>query len=144
MKTLSVVLVVLVSSQSLAQGMTHVPPWTMVGGKACYEFQDAKKLVTIDADLDAALKKNEQWQELIKNLQEASRQLQMALTDEKNANDLLKNNDASLASRLMNETSRANTAEAKPGMWPAWGIAAGVGLLVGLLAGIFLGVYAAK
>lgn len=144
MKTIAALLVALLPTQGLAQGMTHIPAWTMVGGKACYEFQDAKKLVQVDADLDTALKKNDQWAELTKNLQEASVELQAGLTAEKNANDLLKNNGASLASKLMAETSRANTAEAKPGMWPAWGIAAGVGLLVGAILGLVLGVYVAK
>lgn len=143
MRTTAFVLAVLMSSNAMAD-MTHVPKWTMVGGKACYEFQDAQKLVIIDADLETLIQKDKTWAELTKNLQEANKQTQIALTAEKNANITLKNNIDSLAARLMEETARANKAEAKPGMFPAWAIGAGVGLLVGVIAGILLGVYAAK
>lgn len=124
--------------------MTHVPPWKMVGGKACYEFQDAQKLVILDADLETYLKKDFAWAELTKNLQEAQKQMQIALTAEKNANVTLTNNGSALAAQLMDETARANKAEAKPGMFPAWAIGAGVGIAVGLIVGILFGVYVSK
>lgn len=143
MKTTAFVLAVLMSSQAMAD-MTHVPPWTMVGGKACYEFQDAQKLVILDADLESLIRKDKVWAELTKNLQESQRQMQIALTAEKNANVTLKNNGDALAAKLMDETARANKAETKPGPFPAWAYGAGVGLVVGVIAGILLGVYAAK
>lgn len=143
MKATAFVLAVLMSTNAVAD-MKHVPPWTMTGGKACYEFQEAKKLVQIDSDLTACLAKDIEWAELVKNLQTASAQLQVALTAEKSAGATLKANSDHLAAELMKETERANKAEAKPGMFPAWAIGAGVGLVVGVIAGILLGVYVSK
>ena len=142
-KLLAALICVLLPSTGFAD-MTHVPPWTMTGGKACYEFQDAKKLVQVDSDLTTCLKKDTDWAELTKNLQESAVQLQTALTEEKNAAATLKANGDSLSARLMDETARANKAEAKPGIWPAWGIAGGIGLVIGVIAGILLGVYVSK
>lgn len=144
MKKTAAVLAVLMSTQALAEGMLHVPPWTMVNGKACYEFQDAKKLLVLDADLEAFIKKDVEWASLTKNLQDSNKQLTVALTAEKNANITLKDNSDKLTAKLLDETARANKAEAKPGPFPAWAIAGGVGIAVGVIAGIILGVYVAK
>jgi len=124
--------------------MKHVPPWTMVGTRACYEFQDAKKLLVLDADLEALIKKDLEWAALTKNLQDGAVQLNLALTAEKNANGTLKTNNDKLVADLLKETKRANDAEAKPGAFPAWAIAGGIGLGVGVVAGVILGVYVAK
>jgi hypothetical protein len=140
----ALVLAVLMSTQALAEGMLHVPPWTMVNGKACYEFQDAKKLLVLDADLEAFIKKDAEWASLTQNLQESNRQLTLALTAEKRANVILKDNGEALTAELLATTARANKAEAKPGPFPAWAIAGGVGIAVGVIAGVVLGVYVAK
>lgn len=144
MRKTAVVLVVLMSSQALAEGMLHVPPWTMVNGKACYEFQDAKKLLVLDADLEAFIKKDTEWASLTKNLQDSAKQLTVALTAEKSANFTLQTTNDKLNALLVKETTRANQAEAKPGPFPAWAIAGGVGIAVGIVAGVVLGVYIAK
>ena len=124
--------------------MLHVPPWTMVGSRACYEFQDAKRLVILDATLEAMLKKDLEWSSLTKNLQESSTQLTVALTAEKHAGVTLKKNGEQLAARLLEETARANKAEARSGPFPAWLIGGAVGVGIGVIAGIILGVYVAK
>lgn len=144
MKKTALVLVVLMSTQALAEGMLHVPPWTMVNGKACYEFADAKKLLVLDADLEALIKKDLEWASLTQNLQESNRQLTLALLAEKRANVTLKDNGNALTAELLDATARANKAEAKPGPFPAWAIAGGVGIAIGVIAGVVLGVYVAK
>jgi len=124
--------------------MNYVPKWTMVDGKACYEFSQAKKLVEIDDELDTLLRKELVWQQLTKDLQDGRKQLQLALTAETSAKTTLAQNNADLASRLLTETARADKAEARPGAFPAWAIAGGIGIGAGVIVGILLGVYVAK
>lgn len=137
-------MLVVFPSTALADGMKHIPPWHMCGEQACYSFTDAKKLLVLDADLEALIKKDVAWAELVKSLQEGSRQLDLALLAEKSANFTLQQSNNKLNGLLLKEATRANVAEAKPGPFPAWLIAGGVGIGVGVVAGIVLGVYVAK
>lgn len=144
MKLTALLMLLVFPSTVLAEGMKHIPPWKMCGDKACYEFEDAKKLLVLDADLEALIKKDLEWAELVKNLQESSKQLNVALAAEKSANSTLQTSNTKLNEMLVKETTRANKAEAKPGPFPAWAIGAGAGIAVGVVAGILLGVYVAK
>jgi hypothetical protein len=138
------VLVVLLSTPAYADELKYVPKWSMCGDKACYTFDQAKKLVEIDLQLNTLLLKEVQWMQLNKDLQEGAKQLQLALTAEKNVSAQLKTNGEQLTTRLMSETERANKAEARPGSFPAWAIGGAVGVGIGIIAGILLGVYVAK
>lgn len=144
MKLTSLVLIAALSSPAYADGMKHIPAWKMCGEKACYEFEDAKKLLILDADLEALIQKDLQWAALVKHLQEGAVQLTVALTAEKSANGTLQLSNNKLNEMLVREVTRANKAEAKPGPFPAWAIGAGVGIAVGVVAGVLLGVYVAK
>ena len=137
-------LVVVLPTQAFADGLKHIPAWKMCGDKACYEFQDAKKLLVLDADLEAFIQKEALWEAQMKNLRESNAQGSLALAAEKSANLTLQVSNTLLNEKLVKETTRANTAEAKPGPFPAWVIAGGVGIAVGVVAGIVLGVYVAK
>lgn len=144
MKYTAVVLVVLLSLPSRAEGMLHVPPWTMVNGKACYEFLDAKKLLLLDSDFEALLAKDVAQGKILVELKIAAQKFQEALDAEKRANVTLTSSNKDLSDRLFKETVRANKESAKPGPFPAWAIGAGVGIAVGVVAGVVLGVYVAK
>lgn len=139
-----IVLVVLLSLPCRAEGMLHVPLWTMVDGKACYEFLDAKKLLILDSDFEALLVKDSTQGKILVELKTAAQKFQEALDAEKRANVTLASSNKDLGERLFKETKRANDAEARPGPFPAWAIGAGVGIAVGVIAGIVLGVYVAK
>lgn len=134
----------LVSSLVHADGMLHVPPWTMVNGKACYEFLDAKKLLILDADLEALLQEEATQTRIIAELKLTVKKYQEALAAEKSAFGTLQHSNDILNRMLLKETTRANNAEARPGPFPAWAIAGGVGIAVGIVAGVVLGVYVAK
>jgi hypothetical protein len=144
MKIIASLLCVLLPLNAFADELKHIPKWTMVGPKACYEFDKAKKLVELDLQFEQLLQADRLWRQINGNLEESSRQLNLALTAEKHAAGLLKENGEKLTAKLMLETERANMAEVKPGPFPAWAIGAGVGLGVGIIAGIILGVYVAK
>ena len=128
----------------LADGMKHFPVWKMCGDKACYEFKDAKKLLILDSDFDAMIQQNLAWAEQVKNLNKGVTQLTLALSAEKSAALSLQTSVDKLNEQLVKEVTRANTAEAKPGPFPAWAIGGGIGIAVGVVAGILLGVYVAK
>jgi hypothetical protein len=136
-------LLVVFPSTALAE-LKHIPAWKMCGEKACYEFEDAKKLLVLDADLEALIQKQPLWEQQVKDLREGAKQLDLALAAEKSANSTLQTTNSKLNEALVKETTRANKAEAKPGPFPAWAIAGGVGLAVGVIAGVVLGVYVAK
>ena len=144
MKAVALVLLLVFPSSVLADELKYVPKWTMVGSRACYEFDQAKKLVEIDSQLEMLLQKDLQWRGITKDLQEGVVQLNVALAAEKNIAAALKLNGEQLTARLMDETARANKAEARSGPFPAWAIAGGIGIGVGVIAGIILGVYVAK
>jgi hypothetical protein len=116
----------------------------MVNGKACYEFQDAKKLLVLDADMEALIQRDATTYKILQATEDGAVQLGFALSSEKDVTKALQKNIESLTRQLLAETTRANKAEAKPGMWPAWGVAGAICLGIGLLAGILLGVYVAK
>jgi len=143
-KAVALVLLLVFPSSVLADELKYVPKWTMVGSRACYEFDQAKKLVEIDSQLEMLLQKDLQWRGITKDLQEGVVQLNVALAAEKNIAAALKLNGEQLTARLMDETARANKAEARSGPFPAWAIAGGIGIGVGVIAGIILGVYVAK
>lgn len=137
------VLAVLMSSPAFAE-LKYIPKWTLVDKKACYDFDQAAKLIEVDLQLDLMLKKEPIWEQMLKDYKEGSRLLYVAVDAEKSANDTLKTSNDVLNKMLIKETTRANNAEARPGAWPAWAIAGGIGLGVGIVAGIVLGVYVAK
>jgi len=143
-KAVALLLLLAFPSSVFADELKHIPKWTMVGPKACYEFQDAKKLVELDSEFDKLLEADRLWRQITANLEESGKQTTIALTAEKNISAALKFNGEQLTARLMTETARANKAEAKPGIFPAWAIAGGIGIAVGVIAGIVLGVYVAK
>jgi septum formation inhibitor MinC len=143
-RLIAALLLVVLPTQALADGLKHIPPWKMCGDKACYEFSDAKKLLVLDADLEALIQKEVLWEKQVKDLRESNALGSLALAAEKSANNTLKENNEKLNAMLVKETTRANKAEAKPGPFPAWVIAGGVGVAVGVVAGIVLGVYVAK
>ena len=144
MKAVALLLLLAFPSSVFADELKHIPKWTMMGPKACYEFQDAKKLVELDSEFDKLLEADRLWRQINANLQESLKQTNLALALEKNISAELKLNGEQLTARLMTETARANKAEAKPGIFPAWAIAGGIGIAVGVIAGIVLGVYVAK
>ena len=144
MKPTALLLSILLPLQGFADELKHIPKWTMVGPKACYEFQDAKKLVELDSEFDKLLEADRLWRQITADLEESGKQANLALALEKNISAELKLNGEGLTARLMTETARANKAEAKPGIFPAWAIAGGIGIAVGVIAGIVLGVYVAK
>jgi hypothetical protein len=131
-------------SSVLADELKYIPKWKMCGEKACYEFVDAQKLLILDAELDKLYKAAKLHEALEIDLRKAAKDFEDALTSEKAANGTLKTSNDILNKKLVEETTRANRAEAKPGPFPAWAIAGGVGLAVGVIAGIILGVYVAK
>ena len=144
MKAVALLLLLAFPSSVFADELKHIPKWTMMGPKACYEFQDAKKLVELDSEFDKLLEADRLWRQINANLQESLKQTNLALALEKNISAELKLNGEQLTARLMTETARANKAEARPGPFPAWAIAGAVGIGVGVIAGIILGVYVAK
>lgn len=143
-RLITALLLVVLPTQAFADGLKHIPAWKMCGDKACYEFQDAKKLLVLDADLEALIQKEVLWEAQMKNLRDSNAQGSLALAAEKSINLTLAQTNETLNKMLVKETTRANKAEAKPGPFPAWLIAGGVGVAVGVVAGIILGVYVAK
>ena len=143
MKATALLLCLLLPLNAFAE-LKHIPAWKMCGEKACYEFEEAKKLLLLDADLEALIQKDLQWAALVKHLQEGSVQLNLALLAETGVTTTLRESNTKLNELLVKETTRANKAEAKPGPFPAWAIAGGVGVAVGVIAGIVLGVYIVK
>lgn len=143
-RLIAVLLLVVLPTQALADELRYVPKWKMCGDKACYEFDEAKKLVELDADLHLLLQQVSLTTGANVDLKKASTSLQEALEAQKSASLTLEKSNENLNKMLLKETTRANKAEAKPGPFPAWVIAGGVGIAVGVVAGIVLGVYVAK
>ena len=144
MKKTALLMLLVFPSTVLAEGMKHLPAWKMCGEKACYEFEDAKKLLVLDADLEALIQKEVLWEKQMKDLRESNAQGSLALAAEKSANNTLQQSNDKLNAMLIKETTRANQAEARPGPFPAWAIAGGIGIGIGVVAGILLGVFVAK
>ena len=143
-RTLMLLLWFVTPMTTFAEGMKHIPPWTMVNGRACYEFSDAMKLLLLDAGLESLMQTDQQWAVRTQSLKDGATQLSLALAAEKSLSATLLTNNEVLNKQLLTEIQRANTAEAKPGAFPAWAIAGGAGLAVGIVAGVVLGVYIAK
>jgi hypothetical protein len=143
-RTRAIVLAVLMSSAAYADELRYIPKWTMCGDKACYDFDQAKKLLEIDADLHKLTLGQEVQTDIGLSLKKATKNLQEALERQKEAAEKLQLNNTKLNELLIKETTRANQAEARSGPFPAWAIAGGIGIGVGIIAGIILGVYVAK
>jgi hypothetical protein len=124
--------------------MLHVPAWTMVDGRACYEFEQARKLLILDAELTAYYARDVKWAALTQELKDAQTQLQTALDAEKDISSQREQSNVRLNKMLLEATRRADKAEGKPGPYPAWMIGVGVGLGVGVISGILIGVAVAK
>jgi len=127
------------------QGLKYIPKWTIINDHACYVFDDARRLLELDSQLDMLIRQADDWKIMNADLQEGAAQLNLALTHEKLVAETLKKNGDDLAAKLMVETTRANKAEAKAG--PAGAVLLGGGIalvVVGLVTGILVGVYAAK
>jgi hypothetical protein len=117
----------------------------MIDGRACYEFDAAKKLIQVDADFDTLLKKDAITGNMLTELKESVKQYQLALDAEKSATTILTTNGKQLSTKLLAETDRANKAEAKTGLGSAWIVGGGaVLLLLGVAGGVVLGVYVSK
>lgn len=140
MKTTALVLLLCLPVQAFAQ-MAHVPAWTMVGGKACYEFADAKALVQLDDDLSASLSREANYQIANKALHETVMQMTVAAEQQSQVVKTMTDNRDELKESLTKETTRANTAEAnKGGIGLPWIIAGGATLLVlGFAGGLYVG-----
>lgn len=139
-----VTILLLVCFPAYADGLKYVPKWKMVNNLACYEFEDAKKLVEIDLRYGLLTDKEKTFTLAVEDYQSAATNFQKSLAIQKQSVDLLEKNNDDLAKRLLAETERANKAEASK---PAWStlVLGGAGLLlVGVVGGVLLGVYAAK
>lgn len=143
MKILASLLCFFLATPAYAE-LKYVPKWSMCGDKACYTFDDAKKLTLIDDRLDELIKANAILMQQVEELKTSNTALNTALALEKLSVTKLKENSDKLSADLLKETARANKAEARPGAFPAWAIAGGIGVAVGVIAGIILGVYVAK
>lgn len=137
-------LLVVMPGRALADELRYIPKWSMCGDKACYDFNQAKKLLELDADLHLLLQQVRLTTGVSVDLRQATTSLREALEAQTSATLTLQKSNDILNKRLIEETTRANKAEAKPGPFPAWAIAGGVGIAVGVVAGILLGVYVAK
>lgn len=144
MKKTALLLLLVFPSSVLADELRYIPKWSMCGEKACYDFDQAKKLLELDADLHLLLQQVKLTTGMSVDLKKATTSLQEALEAQKSATLTLQQSNTKLNEMLVKETTRANKAEAKPGPFPAWAIGAGVGIAVGVVAGVLLGVYVAK
>ena len=143
MKRLVAVLLIL-SFPCRAEGLKYLPKWKMVGDKACYEFEDAKKLVEADLRMDLLFAEEQAFTRAIDDYKKTSLLFQDALELERSSVKLLEKNNDELGKRLLLETERANKAESKQ-MPLLTTVLGGAGLLlVGLVGGVLLGVYVAK
>jgi hypothetical protein len=124
--------------------LKYIPKWKMCGDKACYEFNDAWKLIALDLEIDRLTKLENKHAEIKVEHEKAVSKLKEALNAEKTACSTLQSNNERLNFLLTLETTRATAAEARPGPFPAWAIAGGVGLAVGVIAGVVLGVYVTR
>jgi hypothetical protein len=68
-----------------ADGMAYVPQWQMNGGYACYNFDQAKTLVTLDSKLQLCAQEETTYPAMVNNLKLANTDLQTAL-DKSNQN----------------------------------------------------------
>lgn len=132
---------------SPAAGFEYVPKWTLVdfpGGqkKACYEFEAAKALASLDADLQECARLRVHVGELVTGAERQSAAFleTIHLLEQKNL-ALEGQRDALLRTLRVSERDRIK-AENNPTGAIGWVVAAGVGLIaVGL--GVVVGVQAA-
>lgn len=138
MKLIAALLIVSLPAHVTAQ-MKHVPAWSMNGPMACYDFQDAKKLVEIDSQLEMFIQRDMAWGLQVQDLKSAVLGLTSALDNEKAAKNELSIDVDALNKQLIAEVTRANNAEAKKMPSLGW-LFAGVGALVvvGAVVGILL------
>jgi hypothetical protein len=144
MRATALLMLLVFPTSVLADELRYIPKWSMCGDKACYDFDQAKKLLELDADLHLLLQQAALLSGVQGDLKAATMNLRVALEAQKNATLTLEKSNEILNKKLVEETTRANKAEAKPGPFPAWAIGAGVGIAVGVVAGVILGVYVAK
>lgn len=143
MKSVAALLAVLLSFPAKAE-LKYIPKWTMLEGKACYDFEEARKLVLLDAEFELLVAKDSSQAKIIEDLKARSLKFEQALAYEKAVAETQRVFTEKLNKMLLSETDRANKAEARPGMFPAWFIAGAVGLTVGFVLGVALGVYVAR
>lgn len=132
---------------SPAAGFEYVPKWTLVDfpdgqKKACYEFEAAKALASLDADLQECARLRVHVGELLTGAekQRAAFLEHVSLLEKKSA-VLEEQRDALLKALRVSERDRIK-AENNPTTAIGWVVAAGIGLVaVGL--GVALGVQAA-
>ena len=145
MKRVTTLLCLLLSAQAMADGLNYVPKWTMVDGKACYEFADAKVLVQLDLDLTALHKKDEGWTLLKAELEKVSTNLSGALEAEKAASVKRDANILDLNKQLTEQITRANKAEAQKMPSIGWLVAGATVLMaLGAIAGVLVYGYVKK
>lgn len=140
MKLTALGMILLLSLPAQAE-LKYIPKWTMLDGKACYDFEDAKKLLLLDVEFELLVEKDVRHEKIIADLKARSGKFEEALAYEKAVNETQRIFSEKLNKMLLLETERANKAEARPGMFPAWFIAGAVGLTVGFVLGVALGVY---
>lgn len=144
MRATALLMLLVFPTSAFADELRYIPKWSMCGDKACYDFDQAKKLLELDADLHLLLQQVKLTTDMGGDLKQATMSLREALEAQTSATLTLQKSNEILNKKLVEETTRANKAEAKPGPFPAWVIAGGVGVAVGVIAGIILGVYVAK
>ena len=143
MKLIALGMILLLSLPAQAE-LKFIPKWTMLDGKACYDFEDARKLLLLDSEFDLLVEKDSRHEKIVADLKARSSKLEEALAYEKAVAETQRIFSEKLNKMLLLETERANKAEARPGMFPAWFIAGAVGLTVGFVLGVALGVYITK
>lgn len=137
-------LLIVASTLVHADELKYIPKWKMCGDKACYEYEDAWKLVALDAEIGRLTRAETLHREIEQAFNTAANNLREALNVEKTTSSMLQGQNEKLNALLVKETTRADLAEKRPGPFPAWAIASGVSLGVGLIVGVVLGVYVAK
>lgn len=137
-------LFVLLSTTALADGFEFIPKWRLVtlplGEKAaCYDFEQAKVLAGLEADLRACATIKTTLPELKKAHEGVVAALNAQITAEvEKSLELTSQRDALMTALRVSERDRIK-AENDPTKWIGWFVAAGVGLIaVGVVSGVLL------
>lgn len=119
--------------------MTWLPKWHMTGDEACYDLEDAKKLLEGDAKLVSCDRKEKDYRLLVDELKLSIDDCTKALAASKKSVELLQSNNAQLSTDFRTCTEKLGKCEAHQPMATYWWIVISVtALVVGVGAGIAL------
>ena len=144
MRALIVALCLLLPASALGQALQFVPPWHMSNGEACYDFNDARKLVEIDSKLRFYSALEQTYPKALEGLRLSNQALTFAISKKEEVIQEQTKLNTELTESLKTCTAQKNTCESNYTVGLGWAIGGGVAILV--LGGVvgFLAANAAR